>query len=49
VIGFWMTQANLEALNVNPTLKRNGLVYLLIVVAVAALFYSASQSTEPPP
>ena len=44
-----MTQANLEALNVNPTLKRNGLVYLLIVVAVAALFYSASQSTEPPP
>jgi cell division protease FtsH len=44
-----MTQANLEAFDVNPTLKRNGLVYLLIVVAVAALFYSASQSTERPP
>jgi cell division protease FtsH len=49
VIGSWMTQANLEAFDVNPTLKRNGLVYLLIVVAVAALFYSASQSTERPP
>ncbi|MDQ1301134.1 MAG: cell division protease FtsH, partial [Chloroflexota bacterium] len=33
----------------NPTLKRNGLVYLLIIVAVGALFYSASQSTERPP
>ena len=48
-IGSWLTRTNLEALNVNPTLKRNGLVYLLIVVAVAALFYSASQSTERPP
>ena len=26
--------------------RKNGLVYLLIVVAVAVLFYSASQSTE---
>jgi cell division protease FtsH len=33
---------------VNSTLKRNGLVYLLIIVAVAALFYSVSQSTERP-
>ena len=32
----------------NSTLKRNGLVYLLIIVAVAALFYSVSQSTERP-
>jgi len=30
-------------------MKRNGLVYLLIVIAVAALFYSASQSAERPP
>ena len=33
----------------NSTLKRNGLVYLLIIIAVAALFYSASQSSERPP
>jgi cell division protease FtsH len=33
---------------VNSTLRRNGLVYLLIIVAVAALFYSASQSAERP-
>ncbi len=29
--------------------RKNGLVYLLIIVAVAALVYSASQSTEPAP
>ena len=29
--------------------KKNGLVYLLILVAVVALFYSATQSTERPP
>ncbi len=40
--------ANWEANKVNSTLKRNGLVYLLIIVAVAALFYSVSQSTERP-
>jgi cell division protease FtsH len=33
---------------VNSTLRRNGLVYLLIIVAVAALFYSVTQSTERP-
>ncbi len=29
--------------------RRNGLVYVLIIVAVAVLFYSASQSNERPP
>ncbi len=29
--------------------RRNGLVYVLIIVAVAVLFYSASQSSERPP
>ena len=29
--------------------RRNGLVYLLILVAVVALFYSASQSADHPP
>jgi cell division protease FtsH len=29
--------------------KKNGLVYLLILIAVVALFYSATQSTERPP
>ena len=33
----------------NPTWQKNGLVYLLLLVAIAALFYSASQSTERPP
>ena len=33
----------------NPTWKRNGLVYVLILIAVSALFYSASQSAERPP
>ena len=34
----------------NPSMwKKNGLVYLLILVAVVALFYSATQSTEQPP
>ena len=33
----------------NSTLRRNGLVWLLILVAVGALFYSASQSREQPP
>jgi len=34
---------------VNATWRKNGLVYLLLLIAVAALFYSASQSTERPP
>jgi cell division protease FtsH len=33
---------------VNANWRKNGLVYVLIVVAVAVLFYSASQSTERP-
>jgi cell division protease FtsH len=33
---------------VSPNWRRNGLVYLLILVAVVALFYSASQSAEHP-
>ena len=33
----------------NPTWKRNGLVYVLILIAVSALFYSASQSADRPP
>jgi cell division protease FtsH len=33
---------------VNATWRKNGLVYLLIVVAVAVLFYSVSQSTDRP-
>jgi cell division protease FtsH len=33
---------------VNANWRRNGLVYILIVVAVAVLFYSASQSTDRP-
>ena len=32
----------------NATWRKNGLVYLLIVIAVAVLFYSASQSTDRP-
>ncbi len=32
----------------NATWRKNGLVYLLIVVAVAVLFYSVSQSTDRP-
>jgi len=34
---------------VNSTWRKNGLVYILLLVAVAALFYNASQSTERPP
>jgi cell division protease FtsH len=34
---------------VSPNWRRNGLVYLLILVAVVALFYSASQSADHPP
>jgi len=34
---------------VNANWRKNGLVYLLIMVAVAVLFYSASQSAERPP
>jgi cell division protease FtsH len=37
-----------EENDVNANWRRNGLVYLLIVVAVVALFYSASQSTVRP-
>ena len=33
----------------NANWRKNGLVYILIVVAVAVLFYSASQSAERPP
>ncbi len=33
----------------NANWRKNGLVYLLIMVAVAVLFYSASQSAERPP
>ena len=32
----------------NATWRKNGLVYLLIIVAVAVLFYSMSQSSERP-
>ena len=38
-----------EAVIVNSTWRRNGLVYLLILVAVTALLYSAFQSTDRPP
>jgi hypothetical protein len=33
---------------VNANWRKNGLVYVLIVVAVAVLFYSASQSADRP-
>ena len=36
-----------EAREVNSTWKRNGLVYVLILIAVGALFYSARQSSAP--
>jgi cell division protease FtsH len=36
-----------EARDVNSTWKRNGLVYVLILIAVGALFYSARQSSAP--
>jgi cell division protease FtsH len=43
------SQLALEADEVSPNWRRNGLVYLLILVAVIALFYSASRSAERPP
>jgi cell division protease FtsH len=36
-----------EAKEVNSTWKRNGVVYVLILIAVGALFYSARQSSAP--
>ena len=38
----------LEAIKVGANWQRNGLVYVLIIVAVAVLLYSASQSAERP-